>query len=104
MDEDNSLEGHIYQHYFTQGIGDGVMVGFDPVGSLYAKIAQQPDLTIGGINLQRKFNDSLGYKVSKGLGFAFGITTNVLAHGLPQVAMAVANLDYILSSTSKKDD
>ena len=47
-------------NYFTQGIGDGIMVGLDPVGSLYATIANQPDLTMGGINYQRKFDGSIG--------------------------------------------
>jgi hypothetical protein len=91
-------------NYFTQGIGDGIMVGLDPVGSLYATIANQPDLTMGGINYQRKFDGSIGYKISKSIGFSFGLTTNVLAHGLPQVAMAIVNLDHILSTTDKNSD
>ena len=103
MTDNNSLEDNVSQHYLTQGLGDGIMVGLDPVGSLYATIANQPDLTMGGISYQRKYDSSLGYKISKGIGFSFGLTTNVLAHGLPQVAMAFVNLDHILSSSKKND-
>ena len=101
MKNNDSLEDNVSQHYLTQGLGDGIMVGFDPVGSMYATIANQPDLTIGGINYQRKFDGSIGYKISKGIGFSLGLTTNVIAHGLPQIAMAFVNLDHNISSKDK---
>ena len=101
MTDNNSLEDNVSQHYLTQGLGDGIIVGLDPVGSMYATIANQPDLTMGGISYQRKHDGSLGYKISKGLGFSLGLTGNVLAHGLPQIAMAFVNLDHNLLSKNK---
>jgi hypothetical protein len=104
MINNNSLEKKFSEHYFIQGLGDGIIIGFDFVGSLYAKIAQQSDLTRGGISLQRNYDHSIGYNLSKSIGFSLGITTNFIANGLPQVAMAIANLEYILSSNPKKEN
>jgi len=101
MTDNNSLEDNVSEHYLTQGVGDGIMVGLDPIGSMYATIANQPDLTMGGICYQRKFDGSIGYKICKGIGFSFGLTGNVLAHSLPQIAMAFVNLDHNLLSKNK---
>jgi len=83
----------IYKSDIFRGTKDGLMMGLDPVGTLYSTLAKHYSTTFGGRGLQNNAKQDIAtYRISKTIGTLVGLEVNLLLAIFPQSYLFIRNI------------
>ncbi len=88
--------------WLTTGLGRGLEIGLDPLGTAYSIMSRNYSGTAGGNSYIHLDFSSLKFRLAKVSGFALGLVANIASYGLGQAAYTLIDIDKLACQYFKK--